>query len=197
MAVENDSPPSSIDIEELPDDLPGTPRSDGVPARPLSKSVGWAVHRDEASANPKKFARATTGTKFHTEAAELKDDRQQKAKHKAMVNLQVYQAVKGRRASVITTSFGPSASMFEVWKRLDSNGNGFLCRAEFNEVNRQLHVKWDTAAAWKKALHVQALEDFDSRVRDKLKRADRGESAMLELGLSSDVAWPLDILIVQ
>lgn len=67
---------------------------------------------------------------------------------------------------------------------------GLLCRSEFDEVNKRLNVKWDTASAWKDALAVQALEELDRRVREKLARADQGLEQLADEADSVDPHHP-------
>ena len=52
------------------------------------------------------------------------------------------------------------------------NGNGKLCRTEFDEVNRRLGVSWDKEKAWQACIEIQTLQDVDRAMRLKVREAN-------------------------
>ena len=51
------------------------------------------------------------------------------------------------------------------------NGNGNLCRVEFDEVNKRLGVSWDKEKAWRSCIEIQTLQDLDRAMRWKVREA--------------------------
>lgn len=76
------------------------------------------------------------------------------------------------------------------------NGNGLLCRVEFDEVNRRLGVGWDKTTAWQACLEIQTLQDLDKAMRCKVREAnmddDMGSGAAVDdvLGLAHNAQNP-------
>ena len=52
------------------------------------------------------------------------------------------------------------------------NGNGKLCRAEFDEVNKRLAVRWDKEKAWRSCVEIQIIQDLDMAMRRKVREAN-------------------------
>jgi hypothetical protein len=63
---------------------------------------------------------------------------------------------------------GPTAALYEVWQRLDSNGNGLLSWSEFAGVSAALGVQWDLKTAWEDALEIMEMHEADRLLRERL-----------------------------
>lgn len=96
--------------------------------------------------------------------------------------------LKGSRAM----EQGPTAALYKVWQRLDSNKNGLLSWPEFSRVCETLQVKWDLKTAWEDALEIMEMHEQDRLLRERLaasaaKAESTGGTSSADVGNPSGV----------
>jgi hypothetical protein len=67
---------------------------------------------------------------------------------------------------------GPTRAILTVWRLLDADDSGSLCKAEFDQCNKQLAVKWNGEKAWNDAVSLQTMQDLDQRFQWSIRGAE-------------------------
>jgi hypothetical protein len=83
---------------------------------------------------------------------------------------------------------GPTAALHQVWKRLDTNGNGLLSWNEFSGVSATLGVQWDLKTAWDDAIEIMELHEADRLLRERLAAAATAQKSVAATGGQSSTA---------